>query len=138
MQSKNPGYNKDNIVKVNFINFFLMMTDRDNYNGMIQYLDSELGKNPNFICFDNGKFPTEVSQMDWKIPIDGTVDQLTLNTLAIGYKFAELFDINTLEGSFFSELLGARTTFGDSSTSHVVVNKKLLMYLSCKIRLEQL
>jgi len=124
MQSKNPGYNKDNIVKVNFINFFLMMTDRDNYNGMIQYLDSELGKNPNFICFDNGKFPTEVSQMDWKIPIDGTVDQLTLNTLAIGYKFAELFDINTLEGSFFSELLGARTTFGDSSTSHVVVNKK--------------
>ena len=124
MQSKNPGYNKDNIVKVNFINFFLMMTDREDYNGMIQYIDSEIGKNPNFICYDNGKFPTEVHQMDWKIPIDGTVDQLTLNTLSIGYKFAELFDINIRKGSFFSESLGARTSFGDSSLAYAVINNK--------------
>ncbi len=124
MQSKNPGYSKDNIVKVNFINFYLLMSDREKYNGMIQYLESEIEKNPNFICADNGEFPTEVHQMDWKIPVDGIVDHLTLNTLTIGYKFAELFDINILQGSFFSELLGARTTFGDSSISYVVVNKK--------------
>jgi len=124
MQSKNPGYNKDNIIKVNFTNFFLMMTEREDYNGMIQYIDSELGKNPNFICFDNGEFPTEVHQMDWKIPIDGTVDQFTLNTLSIGYKFAELFDINILEGSFFKESLGTRTSYNDSSRAYVVINKK--------------
>ena len=124
MQSKNPGYSKDNIVKVDFINRFLMMSGREEYNGMIQYLESEIEKNPNFICADNGKFPTEVHQMDWKIPVDGTVDQFTLNTLTIGYKFAELFDINILEGSFFSELLGTRTTRDSSRITYLVVNKK--------------
>ena len=124
MQSKNPGYSKDNIVKVNFINRYLMMSDREKYNGMIQYLESEIEKTPNFICADNGDFPTEIHQMDWKIPVDGTVDQFTLNTLTIGYKFAELFDINILNGSFFSELRGTRTTKDSSRITYLVVNKK--------------
>ena len=125
MQSKNPGYSKDNIVKVDFINRFLMMSGREKYNGMIQYLESEIEKNPNFICTDNGDFPTEIHQMDWKITVDGTVDQLTLNTLTIGYKFAELFDINILDGFFFSELLGTtRITRDSSRITYLVVNNK--------------
>lgn len=127
MQKKDLGYEKDNIVKVKFLHRYLMRTDMSKSSSMIQFIDDEMGNNPNILTTDNGNFPTRNHLMDWIVSENGENYQFTANTLAVGYKFAELFNIEMLQGSFFTEAQGTKSD--DTGTSYLVINKKAVEVL---------
>lgn len=129
MQSKELGYDKENIVKIQFIDPNSSRQDFKEFQKNILLIENELESYPGITCFDNGNFPTKTYTMDWRIPGDVVDEQFTINTLTVGTKYAELFNLKVIEGSFFSESDNRRRAYGDTSITNIVINQKAAEFL---------
>ncbi len=124
MQSKELGYDKENIVKIQFIDPNSRRQDRKEFNNNIAMIENELENHSSIVCFDNGDFPTKTYSMDWSIPSGDLDEQFTINTFSVGAKFQELFNLKVTEGSFFTESDNRRQATGDSTFASIVINQK--------------
>jgi len=96
MMSKDPGYEKENIVKVNLIAHKRDTMSRDQQVRLNDFIDGQLGNSTIIVEFDRGKFPTDVINLPWQL--NPTEDAHNVPMLTVGSNFFDLFDLEMVEG----------------------------------------
>lgn len=98
MMSKDPGYDKENIVKLKLSTRGSKEAREQN----VEYVNSELKKSSVILNFDRGDFPTSVSNFPWQIVPNRPAESMAM--LAVGSDFIELFDIQLVDGEDVNSL----------------------------------
>lgn len=95
MMAKDPGYSKENIVKIGMPGV-MEAKPRAEKEKITDYIEGQLSATSNVMGFDFGDFPTDVRQWPWKLNPNGEADNVGM--LAVGPNFFDLFDIKLTAG----------------------------------------
>ena len=98
MIGMDPGYDKENIVKISLSS----MGPRNVVQENVDYVDNVLSNTSYILSFDRGSFPTEVSLFPWQI-VAGQ-EAVNVNMLAVGRNFFDLFGISVVKGDIVNSL----------------------------------
>jgi hypothetical protein len=97
MISKDPGYEKENIVKVNLTTHKRETMSQDQHIKLNDFIDGQLSNSSVIVDFDRGVFPTDVSTFPWQF--DPTEDAHNVAMLTVGSNFFNLFGLEMVEGN---------------------------------------
>lgn len=97
MMSKDPGYEKENIVKVNLTTNKRATMSQDQHIKLNDFIDGQLSSSSVIADFDRGVFPTDVLAFPWQF--DPTEDAHNVSMLTVGSNFFNLFDLEMVEGN---------------------------------------
>lgn len=96
MLGKDPGYDRENIVKVNLVGNDFLEEKVDAQDKKVAYIDGELDKASFIIDYDRGDFPTSTLLFPWKMKPEKEAQEI--NTLAVGSNFFDLFHLKIKHG----------------------------------------
>ena len=120
MMDKDPGYEKENIIKVELINSSLTLVLPHERKAMTDYIDNKLNSNSSILDYDRGGFPTETRIMPWQMKSNMPAVEVT--TLSCGKNFFKLFGTRIVQGKTLSGL----------SENNVVLNESAVRYFQLK------
>ena len=95
MMAKDPGYNRENIVKIGMPGV-IEAKSRAEKQKISDYIEGKLSGTAYVMGFDLGDFPTDVRQFPWKLDPNGDADNVGM--LSVGRNFFDLFDIKMIAG----------------------------------------
>lgn len=96
MMTKDPGYNRENIVKANVAVSRVGLSSKSERARLIDFVSSELSNSSVIVDFDRGSFPTETTNFLWEMEPGKDADNVAM--LAVGSNFFKLFDLSMAEG----------------------------------------
>lgn len=96
MVSKDPGYQMENIVKVDLTASNFLERSKDEREKLTDYIDGQLNNSTLILDYDRGKFPTDVLNFPWKLNPATDADNVAM--LTVGSRFFELFGLEMAEG----------------------------------------
>lgn len=102
MVNQDPGYQKENIVKIQF-NQAARRVDREQKRKNHQYVLDQLEQKAAILAYDYGNFPTETTLFYWNLNPEKFEEGENVFMYAASSDFHQVFDIEILAGKSFLE-----------------------------------
>ena len=101
MMDKDPGFDKENIVKVDLEGSNFRSLSREEKKARREYINNKLSSVSFIMDFDQGNFPTETSLVSWQM--EPGKPETTIPLISSGKNFFTMFGLTMLQGKPLSE-----------------------------------
>lgn len=96
MINSNPGYEKENIIRVNLLGPDFTYLGKENRESQLSYIDAALSSTSYIVDYDRGDFPTTTTLFNWRISPD--FPSVDIPTMSVGNNFFKLFGLTIVQG----------------------------------------